>query len=246
MKALVATRFAIAAVALALAAGAAGCDGGGGGGSRPAVELGERLYNDAALSTSDFNDFTCATCHSAIADEGVLRTAGFPLANSAHRPGWWNRKTPQYLDAVNACLVFFMRSEAIEPGDPYGDALYEYLVSISPEDPSPEVPFTVVRTVPIPAAGAATAGQAVYDASCRNCHGDPVTGNGRLTPAATALGPDLSSLYDTMFPGISHDVIVAEKVRHGNLFGIGGNMPFFAVERMSDGELADLLAYLDL
>ena len=236
-----------AAIAAFCALGAISCDGSGGGGSsRPAAELGERLYNDAALSTSDFNSFSCADCHSASADEGGTRHAGFPLANSANRAAWWNRKTPQYLDAVNACLVFFMRGEAIEPGDPYGDALYEYLVSISPEASSPEIPFTVVRTVGALPIGDATAGRAVFDASCRNCHGDPGTGRGRLTPAATVLGAALSSEYDTLYPGISHDLLVAEKVRHGQFFGIGGNMPFFAVERLSDAELADLLAYLEL
>ena len=224
----------------------AGCNGGGGGDSRPAVELGERLYRDPALSTSDFNYFACADCHSESLDEGGTKLAGFPLANSAHRPAWWNRMTPQYLDAVNTCLVFFMRGEAIEPGDPYGDALYEYLVSISPEDPSPEVPFTVVRTVGALPAGDAVAGQIVYDASCRNCHGEPRTGAGRISPAATVLDENLSAEYDALYPGVSHDLLVAEKVRHGQFFGIGGNMPFFAVERLSDEELADLLAFLEL
>lgn len=223
----------------------AGCDGGGER-SRPAVELGERLFRDPALSTSDFNYFACADCHSESLEEGGTKLAGFPLANSAHRSAWWNRMTPQYLDAVNTCLVFFMRGEAIEPGDPYGDALYEYLVSISPEDPSPEIPFTVVRTVGTPAAGTAAAGQVVYDAACRNCHGEPRTGSGRISPVATILGEALSVEYDALYPGVSHDLLVAEKVRHGQFFGIGGNMPFFAVERLSDDELADLVAFLDL
>jgi hypothetical protein len=38
--------------------------------------------------------------------------------------------------------------------------------------------------------------------------------------------------------------VLAEKARHGRYFSISGTMPFFCIERLSDAELADILAYL--
>lgn len=233
--------------ALLLALLATGCSEGTT--SRPAKELGEALFRDPDFADSSFNIFACSDCHATSATEdSLLRLAGNPLNDSAFRASWWNGYTPQYLDAVNACFVFFMRGEApgVESGDPAGDALYEYLVSISTENPSAARPLTFQRNIVGLLPGDVTNGEQVYDMACRNCHGDPGTGRGRLHPSILALGPELSARYDVDFPSVDHDVIVIEKVRHGQFFGIGGNMPAFALERLSDGELADLIAYLDL
>ena len=149
---------------------------------------------------------------------------------------------------MNACYVFFMRGEApgLAPGDPEGDALYEYLVSISPTTPSPAIPLTWQRNIVGLVPGNPASGAQVYDMACRSCHGEVGSGRGRLHSTVTVLGPELSAYYDVEFPGVDHDVLVIEKVRHGQFFGIGGNMPPFALERLSDAELADLIAYLDL
>ncbi len=40
-------------------------------------------------------------------------------------------------------------------------------------------------------------------------------------------------------------LVVTEKIRHGQFFGVGGNMPFYPREVLSDAELADLLEYFD-
>ncbi len=216
---------------------------------RPARERGEHLFRDPDFSRSQFNIFSCSDCHATNAtDDSLLRLAGNPLNDSAFRAAWWNGYTAQYLDAVNACWVFFMRGEAqgVVAGDPEGDALYEYLVSISPGNPAPALPLTYQRNIIGLVPGIAVNGEQVYDMACRNCHGDAGTGRGRLHASIVALGPELSASYDAEFPGIDHDVLVVEKVRHGQFFGVGGNMPPFALERLSDAELADLLAFLDL
>lgn len=223
----------------------AGCTGSEKAVERPAVERGEALFSDSDLSDSQFNDLSCATCHSATEpDDRAL--PGLPLANSAGRSSWWNGYASQYLDAVNHCVVFFMRGQALIPGDPKGDALYEYLLSISPEADSPAIQFTVVKNVQVIPGGDATAGEQVYDRTCRHCHGAKGSGNGRLSSAVTRLDDDLSAYYDERFPGIDHDLVVTEKIRHGQFFGVGGNMPFYSTESLSDEDLADLITYLDL
>lgn len=225
---------------------AAGCSGEAPTETRSARELGEALFDDRGLSTSGFNVFSCSTCHSVEQPESNPYLAGFSLADSAHRSSWWNGYVTQYLDAVNVCLVFFMRGEPIEPGDPEGDALYEFLSSISPTNPAAAIQYTVVKNAPSLAGGDPDHGRVVYDAACQSCHGNKGSGHGRLNSSVTILGPDLSDYYDQEFPGIDHGLILSEKVRHGQFFGIGGNMPFFALERLSDDDLADLTAYLDL
>ena len=37
-----------------------------------------------------------------------------------------------------------------------------------------------------------------------------------------------------------------EKVRHGKFFSVGGNMPLFSLEALSDAQLGDVLAYLEM
>ena len=41
--------------------------------------------------------------------------------------------------------------------------------------------------------------------------------------------------------GASPRLVVIEKVRHGQFFGVGGNMPLFSREAMSDADLGALL-----
>ena len=44
-----------------------------------------------------------------------------------------------------------------------------------------------------------------------------------------------------MKPGL----VVIEKVRHGRFFDIGGVMPPFSLESLSNAQLSDLLAFLN-
>lgn len=234
--------------ALALAAA---CGGSLGGGSktvdRPAVELGDALFHDHSLSPSVYNRFACSTCHATTPDEPAdVTLSGYTLYDSANRADWFLGYSEQYLDAVNFCLVYFMRGEAIVPGDPNGDALYEYLASISPDGTAPELQYTFERVLPNIPRGDADHGKELYDRTCRICHGDKDTGSGRISPETTILNATLSADYDTLFPGTPHDSVVIEKIRHGQFYGIGGNMPFFTQEKLSDADVGDLLAYLDI
>ncbi len=227
-----------------LAAGLAlvGC-----GGTTSAADFGEELFQDARLSESQFNRFSCATCHVATpALEGGRINAGYSLRNVASRISWWGGSEVRLLDAVNFCYVSFMRGVSpLEPEEPEARALYEYLVRISPGPEAPALPFTVVKDIAEVPRGDAGRGAEVFRAACRACHGEPHTGEGRLTELASVL-PEVVNDYDQIFPGIPKSLVVIEKVRHGQFFHVGGNMPLYSLEALSDEELGALLAFLGL
>ncbi len=129
--------------------------------------------------------------------------------------------------------------------DPKSRALYEYLVRISPDPQAAALPLTVVKDIGDVPRGDKGRGAEVYRAACQTCHGETHTGKGRLTQLASIL-PDVTSEYDTVFPGVPHPLVVIEKVRHGQFFGVSGSMPLYSREALSDEDLGALLAYLGL
>jgi len=212
----------------------------------PALEYGETLFNSTDLSTSDFNHFSCATCHATTAEPpaGVL-FSGYTMRDAAFRESWWGGYERTLLDSVNFCLVFFMRGDAFAPDDPRGRALYEYLASLSPTRPSPALPLTIPPAVhDAPPRGDAARGREVYEGACRECHGTWPGCRHRLGDSSNLC--EVFAEYPTLFPKHEPAAIVAEKVRHGQFFGIGGNMPVFSMEALSDEDLGALLALFEL
>ncbi|HVG63432.1 MAG TPA: c-type cytochrome [Hyalangium sp.] len=219
---------------------AAGC-----GSPTSAEDFGEELFQDARLSESDFNSFSCATCHATTATpEPGLILSGYSLYNSAFRPSWWGGYETNLLDAVNFCYVNFMRGiSPLAPEEPKSRALYEYLVQISPDRQAPPLPFTVVKDIVDVPRGDTSRGAEVYRAACQTCHGETHTGKERLTQLAPIL-PEIADSYDQLFPGVPKQLVVIEKVRHGQFFGVGGSMPLYSREALSDADLGALLAFL--
>jgi thiosulfate dehydrogenase len=221
---------------------AAGC-----GGSTSAADFGEELFQDSRLSESDFNSFSCATCHATTATpEPGLILSGYSLYNSAFRPSWWGGYETTLLDAVNFCYLNFMRGiSPLTPDEPKSRALYEYLVQISPDRQAPALPFTVVKDINDVPRGTTSRGAEVYRAACQTCHGEAHTGKGRITQLAPIL-PEIADSYGGLFPGVPKQLVVIEKVRHGQFFGVGGTMPLYSREALSDADLGALLAFLGL
>jgi thiosulfate dehydrogenase len=228
----------------ALTALAAGC---GGDEPVPAAEYGERLFNDSRLSESGFNSFSCATCHAVTPTPPAGRLdSGYSLYDSAFRKSWWGGYETRLLDAANFCYVSFMRGvQPLPPDSPQSRALYEYLVSISPNRDAQPLPFTVVKDVTEVARGDAGRGAEVYRAACQSCHGEPHTGAGRLTDQASVL-PEVTADYAALFPNVPPSLVVIEKIRHGPFFGVGGTMPPYSREALSDEDLGALLTFLGL
>lgn len=234
----------IRSVALALAAFAAAC----GGGDISGAERGEELFGSTELSPSTLNVFACSTCHSAEQGDDISAgAAGYRLFGAARRARLWGDEFDSLREAVDACLIYFMKTgEPFDPADEDFHALYEYLVSISPEDaPTEPLPFTVVENVVDVDRGPAARGEEVYDQACRGCHGAAFTAEGSILRTEVNL-PDVTEDYAVMFPGIDPSLVVIEKVRHGRFFNIGGEMPLFSQEALSDADLGALLSYLEL
>lgn len=211
----------------------------------PAVERGRELMFDSDVSPSGLNHFACATCHVVDSTPARLRYAGYSLLGVAKRRTFYGGAEDRLLDAVNFCIVQYMRGVALTETDPDGRAIYEYLLSISPGDPVDGIPWTLVHSIPeLEGGGDAANGKRVYDAMCLECHGALHSGKGRREPKATILPDEAMEIYRTMFPGVKPRTIVTEKLRHGGFFGIGGQMPPNGAEVLSDAEILDLFAYI--
>lgn len=213
----------------------------------PAAELGESLFADSSLSTSRFNDYACSTCHGVEPGRPLVLPgrfdSGYNLADVAARPNWWGGGSTRLIDAINVCLEEFMGGRRLQPDEPRARQLLEYLSSASPAAVAEPAPLTIVRQ---PGAlellaGDPGRGAAVYVAGCQRCHGAARAG-AAMTDART---PPLPEPVVRMFGAQARHVVV-EKVRHGRFFRIGGVMPFYSLEAMSDAQLADLLAFLGL
>jgi len=224
-----------------VAASLAGCS------PTAAEEYGEAIFRDHRLSTSQYNAYACSTCHATSAEQAQDKLyPGLSLVDVASRPHWWGGYEVTLLDAVNFCYTAFMRgTEPLEQEDAKSRALYEYMVALSPSPLTDAQPFTLVRDITDVPRQDARRGAEVYRAACQDCHGEARTGSGRLTALAPVL-PDVSSDYDQLFPGTAPGLVVIEKVRHGRFFGVGGNMPPYSREALSDEDLGALLSYLGL
>lgn len=227
-----------AALALAMAQAAAlGC------GPLPAREVGEALFSDPRFALSDANPVSCATCH-AVSAEDTRLLAGGSLVGATKRPSFWGGFVTTALDATNVCVTRFMRGGPLTADEPRSRALYEYLHSLSDDPSAPAAPFTIVENVAPVDRGEVARGAEVWQRACAGCHGEAHTGEGRLDEAMV-LVPEASEIFARL-QGYSTEVVVVEKVRHGVFFNIGGTMPPYSLEVLSDDDLAALMSYLGL
>lgn len=202
---------------------------------------GQVRFEAAAVSTSPINTFSCATCHTLGAS--TERPAGGSLDGVVQRRGWWGGRESRLLDAMNVCVTEFMGGAPLTAESDDARALYLWLAQASPGGRVEPLPLTWVRDVTALSSlqGDASRGATVWKAACLTCHGAPHTGEGRLDARAGHVPEDSAKEF-----GSQTRAVVVEKVRHGKFFAIGGRMPPFASERLSDAEMADLLAYLGL
>ena len=215
-----------------------------------AKDRGQDLFADAKLARSPSNVFACSTCHDTAPQEmnGPRRQderiySGYTVFGAVGRKSYWGGDFALLLDAVNFCLTEFMRGTKLDGKNQDGLALLAYLRSLSP-DMDAAKPLSIVKNISaaylaaLPV-GDGTRGEAVYRNACAVCHGDIHSGSGRLGPYVSIVPDDTIAGF-----GTQARAIIAEKIRHGKFFGIGGNMPLYSLEALSEKELSDLLSYL--
>lgn len=209
---------------------------------RTAVERGEALFRSPSVSPSPTNALSCRTCHTPGEQAPTEILSGGSLANVLGRPTFWGGRVRDVREAVNDCLRFFMRhpaAEGLSADDERGLDLLAYLESLGRE-PSEPVAFTVPLDITDITPGDATRGAVLYDAACVTCHGAPGSGDGRIVEQAAVI-PDETVAEHGIELGRAFTV---SKVRHAQFFGIGGDMPPFSLEVLTDAQLADIVAYM--
>jgi thiosulfate dehydrogenase len=212
----------------------------------PAAELGKDRFADPKVSTSRFNPFSCASCHvvdpaSPAVVPGRL-DSGYNLAGVGTRGSWWGGGSTTLLDAINVCVKEFMGGAPLTRDQDAARELDAYLEAGAPAMTMP-APFTFVRvTTPLAELkGDATRGAEAYQKACHRCHGEVHTWKGHSTALAVVLPESSISTF-----GNDARAVTVEKIRHGRFINIGGVMPFYTAEAMSDQAVADILVFMGL
>lgn len=200
------------------------------------LSKGEALYREPI---ADGNSFTCATCH-ALREPTAdgLRRPAHPLADATRRPNWKNGQLDDMREAVNSCLQEWMNADPWAADDDRWLALHDYLDAQAQVSEATPLRFEIVTPPADLSGGDSTVGQLTFNESCAVCHGQDGTGTNQAPPVTgagypreyTAQRVRTSGRSDSpIYPGLS-----------------GGIMPFWAGDRLSDAELLDLVAYLEL
>jgi thiosulfate dehydrogenase len=208
------------------------------------VERGKELFSSPSFAASPDNQFSCAHCHDGDAASPERLKPGAPLAGVTQRSSFWGGQENDLLDAVNACRSQFMLAPGpLDANDPDAGALYDYLASLESGDSEP-VPFSVVTSIRELPRGDAERGAEIFERACATCHGQALTGEGRLS--GFPVLPDDAIYAHQGYDARSLRLVFIEKVRHGGFLGYDGRMPPFSLEVLDDESLADLLEALGM
>lgn len=237
-------RLALAAVS----ALAAGCGSSTIETTTTAAQRGEALASDPGFSESRYNAFACTTCHPVAAPDPAKILPGAPLAGAVRRPTFWGGRFVTLADAVDECATKMMRGAPLDRASKKAVDLWAWLESIADQGPQTAQPFDVVYAIADQPGGDPARGAGVWASSCQSCHGAPRTGEGRLRSRAgepvASIVPNDTIDYHAADGADVVRLVVVEKIRHGSYLGFAGTMPPFSRQALTDGQIADLLAYL--
>lgn len=211
---------------------------------------GRILFHSPAVST---NGLACINCHADFDEkrnrDGLLRAAN-SLANSASRQTWWGQEhedPDRHQDISHAavvCVETFMRNPKKLTAQELVD-LQEYLKGINRrpmlEPLTPAVGGDLTGEYAGFDGGDKIVGRGLFFAACHTCHPN---GNSGIAPVA--------------IPRDREPAFYARKIREGNGLGAvfsginpdaydpaaGQFMPFFGLDRLSNQQMRDIIAYI--
>lgn len=213
-----------------------------------AERRGQELFASPSLSTSRFNQYSCATCHRTSAtDRPDAVLPGATLAGATARPTFWGGTVVSLEDAVGLCFEKFMRGGRFDVTQPNSVDLYAYLLSLEHAQGAitTAVTFTIPSSTQPPSGGDGARGQRVYERACAGCHG-AIRQSNRAISYATVI-PDDTEREHGIAQGYTLETlrqVFVEKARHGSFLGFAGTMPPFSTELLSDQDLSDMVAYV--
>jgi cytochrome c len=188
------------------------------------------------------NTLACMLCHarSEPAPDG-FRRPGHPLLGAGGRASfkaYEGRTATRFVEAINVCLNQWMIAPLWTEDDARYVAVHAYLEVKSGIDDSPaDLLHPIIESAPADLGGGdPSRGAALFDVSCAICHGMGATGTSH---APILIGRSLLPEY------------IGRRVRTSGLQSnadatpfAGGRMPFWSVDRLSDDELRDLVAFI--
>jgi len=186
---------------------------------------------------SDGNTFSCKTCH-ALSEPSAdgLRRPGHPIGDATRRTHWKQGKAASFLAAVNSCVTEWMVAPAWREDEPRFVALRDFLDAQAPAGSASDLNYAIVAPPADLSAGNAARGHNLFNTSCVVCHG--------MDGSGTERGPKVSG------SARAPDYVASRIRRSGSptsavYAGLsGGVMPFWASDRLSDGEVSDLVAFV--
>lgn len=198
---------------------------------------GAAIFTSALTASSTFS---CASCHAISEIDGFamdgLRRPGHTLENAANRETFKNGAIDNLLAAVNICVTEWMSGEPLANEDQDWINLQNWLQDQTTTEAAAPVTIDIVQPPTNLAGGDALNGRELFNERCIVCHG--FDGEG------TQLAPQVSGR------GLTEELIAA-RVRTSGLADsaayqglTGGVMPFWGADRLSDGELVDIVAFV--
>ena len=185
---------------------------------------------------ADGNTFACATCH-ALAEPAPdgLRRPGHPIGDATRRRTWKNGRAPTFLAAVDSCLEEWMGAPPWTATEPRFIALRAFLDEQG-TGRAPDLRFEIVQPPAELAGGDPVRGRTLFDRTCVVCHGGGGAGTDRGPRVARSIRTAEYIARRIRTSGSAKSAVYGELT--------GGVMPFWARDRLDDGELRDLVAFL--
>ncbi len=201
------------------------------------IERGMLIYEEPEAGASTF---ACATCHNLIPDgEAALRRPAHSLHDALWRPSYKNGQLDPFIEAANVCRRDWMVTEPWEETDAAFLDLVSFLRGASTVRDADALAFQVVPpTHSGPAQGDPDAGCELFHTTCVVCHGDGAQGTERAPSLVFSPEVPLNADYIRRRVRLSGN---PDSVYEGLT---GGVMPFWSADKLSDGELEDLVSFV--